>query len=453
MTGDRDLDGWLRRQIEPLPPPPGTFEAIRRRARRRKVRKLAVSAGAAVVVIAAAVTVPQVVRLQIHTSGGGNPVAESSAQEASTTARPTPGQTSGATGGGGPENSGRPFALPKGNPVPPDFRPTSITYVSENIGFVIGQAGTTGHCATQFCTSVARTQDDGGSWTGLPAPLTGPPDGATGVGQIRFLEGQNGWAFGPELWTTHDGGEHWHQLGTGGRRVLDVETVGHRAYAIEASCTGAGADFAAHCTSFSLYSAVASKDAWAPVGRATTGLAGRSAALVLTGSAGYLLGPDGQLYSGPVDGSAAWTAQGGIPCETGAAQPDAEPSTALLAAAGTAQLYLDCTASGRVLTSADSGSTWEQATAAPAGVTATSLAATAAGTLVLTTSTGIEVKPASAGTWQASSLTAAPAGGFAWAGMTTPARGVALPVDAGEGTVWVTRDGGLSWTPSPVQGQ
>ena len=46
----------------------------------------------------------------------------------------------------------------------------------------------------------------------------------------------------------------------------------------------------------------------------------------------------------------------------------------------------------------------------------------------------------------------APAGGFSFVGMTTPTRGIALPADATGGTVWFTDDGGLSWTPSQVQG-
>ena len=31
-----DVDAWLSQRIEPLPPPPGTFELIKRRARRRR---------------------------------------------------------------------------------------------------------------------------------------------------------------------------------------------------------------------------------------------------------------------------------------------------------------------------------------------------------------------------------------------------------------------------------
>ena len=91
--------------------------------------------------------------------------------------------------------------------------------------------------------------------------------------------------------------------------MTDLETVGSRAFALFASCTGGGQAFAAHCTSFTLYSSPASGQDWTPVGAATTGLtdgtASEAAALVLTGSRGYLLAPGGALYAGPVDGSAA----------------------------------------------------------------------------------------------------------------------------------------------------
>src|ERR1017187_7126332 len=58
-----DVDSWLRERIDPLPPPPGTFDLIKRRARRRKYRRLAITATTAAVIVAAAVTVPQAVKL------------------------------------------------------------------------------------------------------------------------------------------------------------------------------------------------------------------------------------------------------------------------------------------------------------------------------------------------------------------------------------------------------
>jgi hypothetical protein len=60
-----DIDAWLSERIEPLSPPPGTFDLIKRRARRRKFRRLAITASSAAVIVAAAVTVPQVVNLPI----------------------------------------------------------------------------------------------------------------------------------------------------------------------------------------------------------------------------------------------------------------------------------------------------------------------------------------------------------------------------------------------------
>ena len=70
-----DLDSWLDGRIDPLPPPPGTFELIKKRARRRKYRRLAVGAGAAAVIVAAAVAVPQMVNLPVLNPPAAAPAA------------------------------------------------------------------------------------------------------------------------------------------------------------------------------------------------------------------------------------------------------------------------------------------------------------------------------------------------------------------------------------------
>jgi photosystem II stability/assembly factor-like uncharacterized protein len=450
-----DLDAWLNDRVDSLPPPPGTFELIKRRARRRKYRKLAITAGAAAVIVAAAVTVPQVVNLPLlNPSTTGVAAAHSSS--------PSPTAASASPASASPSSSTIPMS------VPVNFRPSSVTFVGTDTGFVIGQASTPGHCATQYCTSVARTDDAGRTWTGLPAPLTGAPDGATGVSQIRFLNTEDGWAFGPELFATHDGGHSWAQVATSGLRVTDLETVGDRAFALFASCAGTGPTFAAQCTSFTLYSSPAGTDDWAPLGAATSGLTGGTAAsLVLTGIRGYLLAPDGMLYAGPVDG-AAWQPVASVPCPVGSAQPDGQPTGALLAAATGVNLVLACTPapiSGGlqkklIFASADGGASWHQiepVTAGPGFVAtvqgvASSLAASPAGSVVLGTSAGIVVLPAGSTTWQQATVTGAPAGGFGFVGMTTDEQGVALPANPAVGAVWFTFDGGQSWQPSPVRG-
>ncbi|HEX6449291.1 MAG TPA: hypothetical protein VF060_07515 [Trebonia sp.] len=449
--GRDGVDTWLHDRIEPLPPPPGTFEAIRRRARRRKVRKLAVSVGAAAAIIAAAVTVPQVVQLPIQsgkTEAGSTPVNSTQAT--------TPAGTSGVA-----TSSKSAIPTVTGNPVPTNFRPSSLTAVSATAVFTIGQASTPGHCVTQYCTSVARTQDGGAIWSGLPAPLTGAPDGATGVGQIRFLEGINGWAFGPELWATHDGARTpWTAINTHGQRVIDVETVGNRAFAIEATCTGSGPDFAAQCTSFTLYSTLATANSWTKVGATTTNLtpAGTgsstgSAALVLTGTRGYLLAPDGTLYAGPVDGTAAWRATSAIPCDTGQPQANGQPAGALLGAVTAQNLILDCTQNRLIYVSSNAGKSWQQMWTAPTAATATSIAASPAYSVVLATDQGIYLLPSQNASWQSATLSGtAPATGFSYVGMTNDTHGMALPADPASGTVWFTTDSGQAWSPARVQG-
>ena len=442
-----DLDSWLDGRVEPLPPPPGTFDLIKRRARRRKYRRLAVTAGAAAVIVAAAVTVPQVVNLPVlnpatATGVGANrhttPAPSVGASTSSSSAVPYPSAAA---------------------PVPASFRPTSVTFIGTDTGWVIGQAGTPGHCATQYCTSIARTDDAGKTWTGVPAPVTGPADGATGVSQVRFLNLSDGWAFGPGLFATHDGGHTWAQVVTNGLRVTGLETVGNRAFALFASCTGTGAAFAAQCTSYTLYSSPAAADAWTPVGPSTSGLTGAAASLVLTGTRGYLLAPDGMLYGGPVDGSAPWQAVKQVPCPVGTPLADGQPTGALLAAANAANLVLACASSSvpggqqakQVFTSADGGIVWQNAAAAPALGLAISVAATPAGTDVLATTAGIDAAPAGSAAWQAATLEGPPpACGFGYVGMTTDSQGVALPADPTAGTVWFTFDGGKSWTPSRV---
>ncbi len=440
-----DLDAWRNDRVEPLLPPPGTFELIKRRARRRKYRKLAITAGAAAVIVAAAVTVPQVVNLPLlNPSTSGAPAGHSSSPS------PTASTSSPAT------SSRSSTALP---PVPSNFRPSSVTFVGTDTGFVIGQAAAPGHCATQYCTSVARTDNAGKTWSGVPAPLVGAPDGATGASQIRFLNTEDGWAFGPELFATHDGGHTWTQVATSGLRVTDLETVGDRAFALFASCAGGGPEFAAQCASFTLYSSPAATDDWAPVGSSTSGLAGAAASLVLTGTRGYLLAPDGMVYAGPVSG-AAWQPVARVPCSVGSAQPDGQPTGAQLAAASAAELVFACTPPAvpggaqkkLVFTSANGGASWQPTVAAPGAGTATSLAASPAGTVVLGTAAGIDVLPAGSTAWQRATVTGAPAGGFGFVGMTTGEQGVALAANPAAGTVWFTFDGGQSWQPSPVRG-
>ena len=214
--------------------------------------------------------------------------------------------------------------------------------------------------------------------------------------------------------------------------MTDLETVGSRAFALFASCTGSGQAFAAECTSFTLYSSPASGGDWTPVGAATTGLtdgaASEAASLVLTGSRGYLLAPDGALYAGPVDGSAAWPRVGALvsSCTVGPAQPDGQPWQALLGAVNAKELLVACTSAGgsvrptqnkQIFSSPNGGISWLPLARAPAAGVAYSLAASPSETVVLGTDRGIDLLPAGDIAWQMATLAGSgPAAGSAtWA--------------------------------------
>jgi hypothetical protein len=203
------------------------------------------------------------------------------------------------------------------------------------------------------------------------------------------------------------------------------------------------------------------------VGLPTTGLtngnASEGASLELTATRGYLFGPGGGLYAGPVDGSAAWPRVSSLisPCTPGPARVNGQPTGALLAAANARDLVLACASSGTgsnptvpvqkklIYSSLNGGTSWLQMATAPAAGVAFSVTASPSLTIALGTDQGIDLLPQGETSWQTAMLKAAgPAGGFGYVGMTTDDQGIALPADPSAGTVWFTFDGGQSWKPS-----
>jgi len=224
-------------------------------------------------------------------------------------------------------------------------------------------------------------------------------------------------------------------------------------------CSGNSvAGFAADCTSYTLMTATADSDNWAPVGGATSGLANggaiTSAVLALTGSAGYLVAPDGTLFSGPIGGT--WQRAGTVPCQPGPGTADGLPHNIVLALRNSTQLAVACSGPSfpgtTVFTSDDGGANWsQQASAAWTGVarpaTATSLTSAPNGTLVLASSLGLDVLPAGGSQWQSAEGLTAANSGFSYVGMTTDEQGVAVPIDTGLHEIWMTFDGGQTWAP------
>lgn len=480
MHDPRDpVDTWLDVRVEPLAPPPGTFERIRTQARRRKRGRVLMSAAGAAIVVVAGVVAPGIAS-SLHGQSAG-------------LSRPSPRGTGAVlhnprAGKGGPNSSSSPIqpspstlSAGHGN-APSNFRPTSVTFIGPHTGAVIGQAGTPGHCATSDCTSLAGTSNYGVSWYGVNAPVVGAPDGSTGVGQIRFLNINDGWAFGPALWVTHNGGGSWAPENTFGLRVIDLETAGNRAFALLAACTGSGPQYAADCTNVSLYSSPAGSDQWAPVPGPTASLSAVpadsqpfSASLVLTAGRGYLLAPSGELLSGPLTGSAWTVASPAVPCPPGplgsagqaaAALPSDELPAALLAA-DSGGLVLVCAGvmeaapagssqSKTVFVSSDGGMQFTAVGTPPAAGNALALATQPGGLVLLATDAGIYRSSDGGKTWQLAQ--GSPAGavpgqpGFSYVGMTSARSGVALPADPGLHQVFTTSDGGVTWRSDQVSG-
>ena len=456
MTDHRDpVEAWLSSDVELLPPPPGTYQRVRRVARRRKaVRTMGAAAGAAVIVAAAAV-LPQVAGNLMPGStnpdraGGGTSARRHPGLRTSEpAARPSPTSRT-LRSGGRPLISTAPGAGPG-----PGFEPTSVTFVGPLTGAVIGHAGSS--CGGP-CTVVAGTHDYGASWTTIGAPPATPPNGSSGVAQIRFLGLHNGWAFGPALYATHDGGHTWKEITGLGGRVIDLATVGHRAFAVVGTGCG-GTNYWENCAGFSLLSAAASSDSWQPVPGVSTTSQVVPGGLQLSSRYGYLV-TNGLLYAGPVTGG-GWHP---VPASSATAPPCLTPSSGpgpWLIATSDTTLYLACTISRpnaspstalSLYSSADQGRTWRARGAVPVTGTATSLAVTQAGQLVLATTAGMYYSAAGQ-TWRAARLDVpALADGFRFVGMTTDTLGVAVPASPGRHELFITRDAGQTWQRSPTR--
>jgi photosystem II stability/assembly factor-like uncharacterized protein len=104
--------------------------------------------------------------------------------------------------------------------VPAGFQPESFTAISEFTWWLLGTAP----CGSHTCTAIVRTTDGGSTFTRVPAPPTG------GVGNVRFANSRDGYAFGPQLWFTHNGGRTWTEADLGAN---ELAVAGGYVYAVE----------------------------------------------------------------------------------------------------------------------------------------------------------------------------------------------------------------------------
>ncbi len=107
------------------------------------------------------------------------------------------------------------------------------------MGWVLGSAT----CGTKTCSDVIGTTDGGTTWSLLgevPSPITtiGEPAGA-GITDVRFVNSNVGWAYGPKLFQTTDGGASWTSVAIPGhgKQVMSLTTSSSAgAYAVVSHC-------------------------------------------------------------------------------------------------------------------------------------------------------------------------------------------------------------------------
>jgi hypothetical protein len=305
MNNDESFERDVRASLRASAARPAPEELVtrigeipsRQPAPRAGDRGLRLFARVAVNLAAAAVVVIAVAALIVTRNGGNLPAGG-----------PGPGSTSVAT----PVTSATPTAtatVASASPAPSasagaptsllGLSPASVTFVSVDEGWVLG----TGTCPSGPCAAVARTIDGGNTWAAVPAPaasmVPGPGQGASGISGLRFADARNGWAFGPDLWATHDGGTTWARLTIPGlatdAAVAALETAGGTVHAVVFDGGG-----------YRVASSPVGTDHWSlsavrvPVGAGPV----PSVQLVLSGASGWLLENDRTAGARLVNG--AW---------------------------------------------------------------------------------------------------------------------------------------------------
>ncbi len=121
-----------------------------------------------------------------------------------------------------------------------------LSFVNPSLGYALGIPCNFDGGQSERCihVAVAKTMDGGTTWRGVNAPPAHVGftsdftiEAGNMVGEIRFADARNGWAFDPALYATHDGSAAWTRVSLSGM-VSDVIPVGQSVWAINSRCRG-----------------------------------------------------------------------------------------------------------------------------------------------------------------------------------------------------------------------
>lgn len=329
------------------------------------------------------------------------------------------------------------------------FTPESVTFVTSNIGWVLGSEP----CASTRCWALAATTDDARIWQGAPLP---PIQWTSTRWSVRFANTMDGWIFsGPgsaaQVWATTDGGSSWFPETLPGTASALAQSAQAQAQlqGLEVTAGKARAALLDPATStVSLDAVKVGSTRWVSSNVGIAAASGPAAQLVLQGSAGWVLGAGGSSQGGARLVAGAWRPWRG-PCGSTAGVVLAAPTVSSM-------LAVCPSASGgpeSVLSSRDGGSTFNTSGTMPTGVTVGALSAATPSILV-----------AAASSSDAASLLMSTNSGRSWTtqwtggagdsvlqvGFENPLQGVAIVSGPSGGQLLMTFNAGRSWGVVPV---
>ena len=364
-----------------------------------------------------------------------------------TTAIATPGRSSTTptprtTATASPHPSG---VRPLPGPAPAGFEVASVTFVSWQDGWVLGTAP----CSSGRCLAMARTTDAGATWSSVTPPPTAFSPGQ-GVSGVRFADLRDGWAYGSQLWATHDGGASWTQvtlpgLSCSGGMIPPIQGLDAAAGVVEAVVCGSAG--------FVIDSSPVGSNAWTSSPTRVGYGAGPvpSAQLVIQDTSGWVVENDRVVVGGARLRSGAWAAWT-PPCSAvgGPATVAASTSQDLFALCDVG-LWISTSPRERAYVSSDGGASFSPLAARLPSVCQGSSALATVSSLVAAAGCGADVVATFDGgaSW---STVYTGTGTVLYAGFTTATRGLAIetPASSPVGTLLVTVDGGHSWAPTSI---